>query len=307
MNAKTLARLKALIAVITWGGSLPAIKVAVAEISFPTLIWFRFGSGVAALVLYLLVRGRFRLLPLRETVIFAALGFLGVFFHNAIQAYALQSVSAGMSGLIIAANPVAIAILGYFILGEKLDGRKKGGILLAAFGVLVILSRGNPLMFFQKAYSPGELILVFSVFTWGLFSVYSRRVLQKTATDLAMTYVLTFGWIFATPLFLYAGGVAEIPAIPAPIWGNILFLGVFCSALAYLFWYDALRDLPASEAGVFLYVNPVVAIVLSAVLLGETLSLPMIGGGLLVFAGVWFVNSRPKISAGQKPGLKKGV
>ena len=307
MKPGTLARLKALIAVITWGGSLPAIKVAVAQVSFPTVIWFRFGSGVAALVVYLILRGGFRLLSLRETAIFAALGFLGVFFHNAIQAFALQSVSAGMSGLIIAANPVAIAILGYFILGEKLDGRKKGGILLAAFGVLVILSRGNPFMFFQKTYSPGELILVFSVFTWGLFSVYSRRVLQKTPTDLAMTYVLTFGWLFATPLFLYSGGVAEISTITAPIWGNILFLGVFCSALAYLFWYDALKDLPASEAGVFLYVNPVVAILLSAILLGERLSLPMIGGGLLVFAGVWFVNSKQKNIAERKADHKKGV
>jgi drug/metabolite transporter (DMT)-like permease len=93
----------------------------------------------------------------------------------------------------------------------------------------------------------------------------------------------------------------EIPSISAGAWANILFLGVCCSALAYLFWYDALRELPASEAGVFLYINPVVAVLLSAAFLGETVTLSMIAGGVLVFTGVWFVNTKKRPSpAGEK-------
>lgn len=71
MNPSTVARLKALIAVIAWGGSLPAIKVAVSEVSFTTLIWLRFGSGVLALALFLAFRKRLSLLSWREAGIFA--------------------------------------------------------------------------------------------------------------------------------------------------------------------------------------------------------------------------------------------
>lgn len=294
MTGEGRARLKALFAVVAWGGSFPAIKAALAEVSFTTLIWLRFGSGVVTLLLLLLFRKRARFLPLRDAALFAALGFLGIFFHNTIQAYALKSVSAGMSGLIIAANPIAIAALGALILGERLDGKTTGGILLAAVGVLVILSKGDPGTLFLKGFNAGELIMIFSVFTWGLFTVLSRRALRRTPPDLGMTYALSFGWFFSTVPFYFGGGPAELPGISAAAWINILFLGVLCSAISYLFWYDALLVLPASEAGVFLYINPVVAVILSAAFLGEAITFSMVCGGALVFAGVWFVNARQK-------------
>ncbi len=294
MTVEGRARLKALFAVVAWGGSFPAIKAALAEVSFTTLIWLRFGSGVVTLLLLLLFRKRARFLPLRDAALFAALGFLGIFFHNTIQAYALKSVSAGMSGLIIAANPIAIAALGALILGERPDIKTVGGILLAALGVLVILARGDPGTFLLKGFNIGEMIMVFSVFNWGFFTVLSRKALRRTPPDLGMTYALFFSWLFAAIPFFFCEGPGELPGISAAAWVNILFLGVLCSALAYLFWYDAIIVLPASEAGVFMYINPVVAVVLSAAFLGEAITFSMVCGGALVFAGVWFVNARQK-------------
>lgn len=134
--------------------------------------------------------------------------------------------------------------------------------------------------------------MILSVFSWGLFSVLSRKALQKSEPALAMGYVLLFGWLYSSIPFFWTEGYREIPVIMVSGWANILFLGVLCSAAAYLFWYDALRELPASEVGVFLYVNPVVAVTLSVLFLGEPLTPSMIAGGALVFLGVWFVNRR---------------
>ena len=291
MNPSASARLKALLAVILWGGSLPSTKVAGSQASVPAVLWLRFGTAVLVLFAFLALRKKLRLLPLRETLVFAALGFIGVFFHNSVQGAALQSLSAGMSGLIVAANPIAIALLGALILGERLNGRKVAGILVAAFGVLVIMSKGS-LSFSGRGIAAGEIFMVLSVFSWGLFSVLSRKALQKSEPALAMGYTLLFGWLYSSIPFFWTGGYREIPAIAPSGWANILFLGVFCSAAAYLFWYDALRELPASEVGVFLYVNPVVAVTLSVLFLGEPVTLSMIAGGALVFLGVWFVNRR---------------
>ena len=290
MTPSASARLKALLAVILWGGSLPSLKVAVSQASVPTVLWLRFGTAVLVLFVFLALRKKLRLLSLRETLIFAALGFIGVFFHNSVQGAALQSLSAGMSGLIVAANPIAIALLGALILGERLNGRKIAGILLAAFGVLVIMSKGNLSVFSGRGFAPGEILMVLSVFSWGLFSVLSRKALQNSEPALAMGYALLFGWLYSFLPFFWTEGYREIPAIAPSGWANILYLGVFCSAAAYLFWYDALRELPVSVVGVFMYVNPVVAVFLSVLLLGEPLTFSMIAGGSLVFLGVWFVN-----------------
>ena len=291
MSPSASARLKALLAVILWGGSLPSTKVAVSQASVPTVLWLRFGTAVVVLFVFLALRKKLRLLSLRETFIFAALGFIGVFFHNSVQGAALRSLSAGTSGLIVAANPIAIALLGALLLGERLNGRKIAGILVAAFGVLVIMSKGS-LSFSGRGFAAGEIFMVLSVFSWGLFSVLSRKALQKSEPSLAMGYTILFGWLYSSGPFFWTGGYREIPAIAPSGWANILFLGVFCSAAAYLFWYDALRELPASEVGVFLYVNPVVAVTLSVLFLGEPMTLSMIAGGALVFLGVWFVNRR---------------
>lgn len=295
MTSSTAARLKALVAVTVWGASFPSAKVAVEEVSFTTLICLRFGTGLLVLAPFLAMRRKLRLLPLREAATFAALGFLGLFFHNSIQAYALQTVSAGMSGLIIAANPIAIALLGSLLLSEPLDRGKIAGILLAACGVLVIISRGKFSVFLQRDFSFGELVMVASVFSWGFFSVLSRKALQQTPPELGMTCALTFGWLFSIIPFLVNGGLAELPTVSAKAWANILFLGIFCSALAYLFWYDALQVLPASEAGVFLYVNPVIAVIISALFLGEPVTASMLFGGAMVFSGVWCVNNLSRI------------
>ena len=295
MTPSSVARLKALVAVVVWGASFPSMKVAVAEVSYSTVICVRFGAAALALVLYLAFRKRLRLLPSREMWAFVGLGFLGIFFHNSLQAYALQTVSASMSGLIIAANPIVIALLGSLLLSERLEVASVAGILLAAVGVLIIISRGDMSALVRLDFSLGETIVALSVFTWGFFSVLSRKALQRTPPELGLAYALTFGWLFSTIPFLLSGGAAEVAAISGKAWANILFLGLICSALAYLFWYEALQTLPASEVGVFLYVNPVVTLILSVILLGETVTISMVVGGLLVFAGVWCVNTLPRI------------
>ncbi len=134
------------------------------------------------------------------------------------------------------------------------------------------------------------MLMVVSVFSWGLFSVFSRKALQNLPrAGHALRSFLRLVICFYS--FSFSGGIGEIAGISATGWGNILFLGVFCSALAYLFSTTHRKELQASEVGVFLYVNPVVAVLISALFLGESISVSMVAGGILVFLGVWFVNS----------------
>lgn len=73
-------------------------------------------------------------------------------------------------------------------------------------------------------------------------------------------------------------------------WTSILFLGIFCSALANIFYNDGLQYLPATQVGIYLYLEPLVATLIAAGLLAEKIMLATLFGGSLILAGVWLVN-----------------
>jgi drug/metabolite transporter (DMT)-like permease len=107
-----------------------------------------------------------------------------------------------------------------------------------------------------------------------------------------MFYVMAFGLFFSSIIFFSQGGIGQIGKIPWDGWVGIAFLGVFCSGLAYIFWYDALQALPAAQTGAFLYLEPVATLIVAALILGEHLFLAAMIGGALILSGVWFVNRK---------------
>lgn len=95
-------------------------------------------------------------------------------------------------------------------------------------------------------------------------------------------------------LFFSGPGPGEVASLTRNAWLGVGFLGVFCSGLAYIFWYDALKVLPASQAGVFLYLEPLVAVELAALVLDDALLLATLLGGGIILLGVWMVNRVPR-------------
>ncbi len=70
----------------------------------------------------------------------------------------------------------------------------------------------------------------------------------------------------------------------------MIFLGIFCSGLAYIAWYDALQALSTANTGVFLYIEPLIAMVVAFFMLGEAITVVSVFGGGVILFGVWLVN-----------------
>jgi drug/metabolite transporter (DMT)-like permease len=105
-----------------------------------------------------------------------------------------------------------------------------------------------------------------------------------------MFYVMSFGWLLASLLFLATNGFAEIGNLTVNGWMGVAFLGIFCSGLAYIAWYDALKALTTAQTGVFLYIEPLVAVVVAFFILGEAITAASVAGGAVILFGVWMVN-----------------
>ena len=105
-----------------------------------------------------------------------------------------------------------------------------------------------------------------------------------------MFYVMSFGWLFTSLLFIPTHGFAEIGHLTFNGWIGVTFLGVFCSGLAYIAWYDALKALTTAQTGIFLYIEPLVAAVVTSFILGEVITPASLIGGAVILFGVWLVN-----------------
>jgi drug/metabolite transporter (DMT)-like permease len=105
-----------------------------------------------------------------------------------------------------------------------------------------------------------------------------------------MFYIMTFGWLFSSIMFFAGPGLEPITHILFDGWIALTFLGVFCSGIAYIFWYDALQTLPVAQTGAFLYIEPIITVIVAAVVLHERLIFATIIGGITILVGVWMVN-----------------
>lgn len=290
LTPRASAIFKALFTVTMWGGSFIATKIAVGQVSPLTLIWLRFGIGVVILALVVLQRRQARLPAARDVGYFALLGFLGITFHQALQAYGLVTAQASTTAWIVATIPIFTALLGWLVLKEKLGWLKGLGIGLAAGGVLVVVSGGNLAGIFSGHFgAPGDLLILLSAPNWAVFSVLSRRGLGQHPPAWMMLWVMGIGWLLSNPLFFGTGGLAEVARLTPEGWLAVAFLGVICSGVAYIFWYDALAVLPATQVGAFIYLEPLVTVVVAALLLGEPITWASLVGGAVILLGIFLV------------------
>jgi drug/metabolite transporter (DMT)-like permease len=295
MNIKAI--FKALFAVTVWGASFVATKIALQYVAPTTLVWMRFAMGVIILGLAVGLTKQFSLPQGKDWGYFALLGFLGITFHQWLQSTALVTTQASTTSWIVASSPIFMAILGVVFLKEYLAWHQIAGIILAALGVLVVVSKGDLRSISTGNFGePGDLLILISAVNWAVFSTISRSGLKRHSPTLMMFYVMMYGWLFSSVLFLFTRpDAAKIARIPLDGWLAILFLGVFCSGIAYIFWYGALKVLPVAQTGAFLYIEPIITVMVAAIVIQERISLVSLVGGFTILFGVWLVN-RPKAS-----------
>jgi len=298
-------RLGALIAVTFWGISFVATKAALREVPPVTLVTVRFALGVLFLLAVLAFR-RIPLLPSREDWPFLAMmGFVGVFVHQMLQAYGLRLTTAVNTGWLIGLIPIWSALLAVFLLREKFGLTKLSGLLLGFAGAALVVTRGfiSPDVLGLPS-TRGDLLILASTVNWAVYTILGHATIRKLGATRATAGAMLFGWLMLLPLFIARSGWREIPDLSAAGWGAILFLGIGCSGLGYLFWYGALEKIEASRVAAFLYIEPLVTLVAAVILLGERVTPTAVIGGLLVLAGVLLMQRGAVVATPQGSEVK---
>jgi drug/metabolite transporter (DMT)-like permease len=240
----------------------------------------------------------------------ALLGIFGVTLFCALQNYGLLVADATTTALIGGAKPMLIALLAVMVLGERLAGWRLGGLLISMAGVMgiVLLEGGTP------AAAAGNLLPLASAVAFSLYAVLSRRAFGGGGALGVIGGATVYGFLFLLPgaaLEVAAGGM---PALAARDVLLLLYLGVGCSAVAFVLCGYGFQHLEAGQAGAFANLKPIAGVALGMALLGEPLTPIQVAGGALVLVGVAIASRQrpwqPKIvgagSAVVPPGRQWG-
>lgn len=285
-------------AAVIWGGSFASTKLALAQSDPVTLLMLRYFIAIPLLALSAYLQKTLRLPRRSELLPIFAMGFQGLFFHHLIQAYAMRTSSAANANWVMVAGPALVAIFGRIFLGEKISRTGVTGLALSAAGVGLVLSLGTVRnAAFVGFGSIGDLMLIASVVNWAAFSIISRRFLQHDMEPGFMVlWEMLVSMLCALLLMLMTGrDFSGISGYSAATWRSIIFLGVFASALAHLFWFQGLSVLPAARVVIFQFLQPLVGIVVSYFLVGERFTPWLFIGGAMIAIGVWLVNRKPAL------------
>ena len=290
-------RLGALLAVIFWGISFVATKATLREVSPVTLIFIRFVIGT----LFLLAATR-RLPPRDAWRELLLMGFLGVFLHQMIQANALTMTTAVHAGWLIGIIPIWSAILSAIVLRERIGAWKLFGIAGGFAGALLVITRGDfSANIITLPSTKGDFLILISTINWAVYSVVGHATIRRIGPRLATTGAFLFGVAMLTPFFIARAGWRELPQLTPIGWLSLLFLGIGCSGLGYLFWYGALERIEVSRVAVLLYLEPIVTFATAVALLHEPVSGIAVIGGLLVLASVILMQYAPSAApAGER-------
>ncbi len=285
----------ALGAVIFWGFSFIATKVALREVHPFTLLFLRYAIG--ALFLLPIQYGRdkafLKIFSYREWAQVFLLATVGVSGLGLLQAYGLLYTTAINTGWIIAINPILIILAARLFLGETITVRKISGISLGFCGIFLIISKGTfSLSLFHSSSIVGDLLVLTSALAWTTFTVAGKRFASRfTPLSTATAIILSAAFIMV-PLNILIGEWNRIPYLSLPGWAGIFFLGVFCSGLAYLFWYSALQKKDSSIVGMYLYLEPIVTLIGACLLLREEIHWVTLMGGGMILIGVYLATKR---------------
>ena len=274
-------------AMLVWGFSFLAIKDAVGTIPVLSLSFTRF--AIAALLLGLLGLARKRLAVSRRSLLYlAGLSLLSPVGYFLFETYGISMTQASHASILIAAIPIAVYAIAFFRKQETATWRKSVGILLAFSGVAAIIasSPGE-----EGASLAGDLLILGAVLCAAVRTTLIKDALRRIS-PLQLTFYQFFFSLFVFGPLAATQGFSWLDKMTPLLWAEVLFLGVGCSALAFLAMHYALSHLAATRVAVSANTVPLVTLFAEAILFGIPLTPMKLIGTLMTISGVVIAQRR---------------
>lgn len=199
------------------------------------------------------------------------------------------------ASIIITVIPVLILIFSHYILKEKITTIKVAGIILGATGALMIIllaGKGD----FKSSTTIGNLLIFLNATSWSLYIVLVKPLMEKYDAITVMKWVFFFGLIIIMPFTFTTFSSTDFNSIPLTIWMSIAFVVFGATIMAYFLNNYSLKRVTASVNGIYIYLQPLVASVVSIIYGKDELTVYKTIAAILIMTGVYFVTRTKKMN-----------
>jgi drug/metabolite transporter (DMT)-like permease len=287
----------ALFVVVVWGTTLVATKTLLdSGVSPRDIFFFRFLMAYIGIWFFGWFFGQRKLFAnnFKDELLFVLLGVTGGSLYFLLSNTALEFTQATNVALLGCTSPILTIFLSrIFLKDERLNRYIWFGSLLAFIGVTFIVFNGR---FVLQLNPLGDILGLLSALSWAIYIILLKRIGNRYSTLFITRKVFFYGILTVLPLFLipmetdlwlFAPLELDWEVLSQPmVWGSLLYLGLLASLCCFFLWNVAVKRLGAVRAGNYIYLSPLVTMIVSVLVMSEVVTVAAMVGTVLILAGV---------------------
>ena len=230
-------------------------------------------------------------LLLKNKLLILEMAITGIVLSNTLIYYAGRTTSVTDMSLLNALGPLLLILLSHIFLKTTVSKKQMLGILCGLLGVLIIITKGNLNLFNNFSASIGDFFMLLNALCFAFYGFLQYKKPKEISQTLMLSVTALIGIILMIPVVL----IEQLPTFPILElnrldWSAIIYLGIFNSVLSYLAWNSALIKIGAVKTGGLYYLLPVFSAIEAFFILGQSIHLTQIIGGLFIILGIIFIN-----------------
>jgi len=273
-----------------WGTTWVASKIGVNEIPALQMAYIRQFIGGICFVGFFMLYKKFSLPTAKQFRWIVVMAILMFVFANGLSTWSLKYIPTGLSALIGALYPLSVVII------ERVFFKSKKMTLLTFLGLFLGIT-GVGIVFYENAFSNnsssfwiGIALSVIAMLSWSFGTVFITR----NKANINPYYGTGWQMVISSFMLLVMAETTQptvsITHISVKVWMVILYLVVFGSVLSFVAFIYSMKKLPAAISSLYAYINPLVAMVVAALVLNEKLTINILWGAIVTLIGVYLVN-----------------
>ena len=298
-----LIHVQLFIVTIIWGLGWPAGRIVATEILPFTAAWLRYVIVVICFLGLLWFTGKWLLPNRSEWGRIFLIGFFSTCVYQAFFMVGMQYTAAGDASLMITFNPLFTAILAIMFLDEKMNLHLAIGLLMGISGVIILFyySPNVDIDFNDRVI--GNLFIAGAALSWACNTILMKKAMTKPIDSdkeplnpLELTvWSSVAGLIILTPVMFVEAATQGIIMPSFDGWIGILFLAIFSTVIAYVWFAEGIIKIGASKSSLYIYLVPPFGILGGVLILGERLGLSLIFAFILITGGVMIAQRKDNI------------
>jgi drug/metabolite transporter (DMT)-like permease len=271
-----------------WGTTWIATEEGVKHMPPLQMAGIRQLTGGVFYVIYFLAKG-YRLPQGREWRSVIILSLLNFVLTNGLATIGMQYIDGGLAAIIAAIFPLWIVLIGLFRTGRMPPPKAVAGLILGFAGICIVFYN-NLQDLFNANFRFGIILSLIASWTWAFGTLYTKSESTKFNPYFSIGLQMMISGLIMGGIALSTGATIPIRDIHWLGWASIGYLVFFGSILSFIAYLYALQHLPADQASIYAYVNPVVAFIAGFLIYGTPLTIYLAIGGTVILTGVYLVN-----------------